>query len=126
MAEPTTHAELSAFNDGWLDAWTRKDIAAIAAMYTEDCAFMDSATAQGLSGRAALVGYLERLFPLMPDWRYHSDELWAIPGGFCARWYCDFAGGRSLRGFDFVQMRGREIARNEVYTHEIRSGAPLS
>ena len=34
--------------------------------------------------------------------------------------------GRGLRGFDFVQMRGREIARNEVYTHEIRSGAPLS
>ena len=81
MAEPTTHAELSAFNDGWLDAWTRKDIAAIAAMYTEDCAFMDSATAQGLYGRAALVGSFERLFPLMPDWRYRSDELWAIPGG---------------------------------------------
>jgi len=119
MAELSRHTELAAFNDAWLDAWTRKDIAGIAAMYTQDCAFMDAGTAKGLTGRAALVGYLEKLFPMMPEWRYRSDELWVIQGGFCARWFCDFAGGRSLRGFDFVQLRGREIARNEVYTHEI-------
>ncbi|MBU6267464.1 MAG: nuclear transport factor 2 family protein [Sphingomonadales bacterium] len=115
----TTHAELSAFNDAWLDAWTRKDIPAIAAMYTEDCRFMDAATARGLAGRAALEGYLGRMFPVVPAWRYWSDELWAIPGGFCARWFCEFEGGRKLRGFDFVQLRGQEIAVNEVYTHEI-------
>jgi len=119
MSVMISHAELVGFNDRWLDAWTRKDIPAIAAMYTEDCAFMDSGTAKGLSGRTELVGYLERLFPAMPEWHYRSDELWVIPGGFCARWFCDFAGGRSLRGFDFVQMRGSQIARNEVYTHEI-------
>ena len=119
MAELTTHAELVAFNDAWLDGWTRKDIAGIAAMYTDDCDFMDAGTAKGLAGRAALVGYLEKLFPLMPDWRYRADALWVIPGGFCARWFCDFAGGRRLRGFDFVQLRGHEIMRNEVYTHEI-------
>ena len=115
----TTHADLAAFNESWLDAWTRKDIAAIAAMYAPDCRFMDAGTDKGLSGRAALVGYLERLFPMMPEWRYYSDELWVIPGGFCARWFCDFSGGRRLRGFDFVQLRGAEIAVNEVYTHEI-------
>ena len=119
MPVDMTRAQLCAFNDRWLAAWSAKDIAAIAAMYAEDCAFMDAATARGLSGRAALTGYLERLFPAMPEWTYRADELWAIPGGFCARWFCDMADGRGLRGFDLVQLRGGLIARNEVYTHEI-------
>jgi len=110
---------LIAFNDRWLAAWTAKDIPAIAAMYAPDCLFMDSATAAGLRGRGALIAYLERLFPAMSEWTYRSDTLWDIPGGFCARWYCDFAGGRSLRGFDFVQLEDGLIAQNEVYTHEI-------
>lgn len=111
--------ELAALNDEWLDAWTRKDIARIASMYTEDCQFMDSATAKGLKSRAVLVAYLEKMFPMMPAWRYRSDMLWPIAGGFCARWFCEMDGGRKLRGFDYVHLRGREIAYNEVYTHEI-------
>ncbi len=111
--------ELKAFNAAWLQAWTDKDIPRIAAMYAPDCQFMDAGTAQGLQGQAALVGYLEKMFPAMPDWTYSADELWPIAGGFCARWFCTFASGRRLRGFDFVQLQDGKIARNEVYTHEI-------
>lgn len=111
--------QMAAFNEEWLDAWTRKDIPQIAALYTEDCSFMDAATVKGLEGRAALVAYLEKIFPAVPQWHYRSDTLWPIDGGFCARWFCEMEGGRRLRGFDFVQLRGRQIARNEVYTHEI-------
>jgi ketosteroid isomerase-like protein len=114
-----THEELRAFNDEWLQAWTDKDVVKIASMYTEDCAFMDAATAQGLQGRAALIAYLESLFPRMHAWTYRSDELWVIPGGFCARWFCDMGAAGQLRGFDYVQLRGREIACNEVYTHAL-------
>lgn len=114
-----TLEEMNALNAEWLQAWTGKDIARIASMYSEDCDFMDAATATGLKGRAALAAYLEKLFPAMPEWKYVADELWQIPGGFCARWYCDMAGGRRMRGFDFVQLRGREIAYNEVYTHTL-------
>lgn len=114
-----TLEEMTDLNAEWLEGWTDKDIAKIAAMYSEDCSFMDAATAAGLKGRAALIAYLEKLFPAMPEWSYSADEIWTIPGGFCARWFCDIAGGRRLRGFDFVQLRGREIVRNEVYTHTL-------
>lgn len=114
-----TQDELEAFNAEWRQAWTDKDIPRIAAMYAEECSFMDAATAGGLRDRAALVGHLEKLFPVMPEWTYRADELWPIPGGFCARWFCEMAGGRRLRGFDFVQLRGHEILRNEVYTHAL-------
>lgn len=111
--------ELSAINSAWLAAWTNKDIPRLAEIYAEDCVYMDASTAGGLKGRAALVAYLEKLFPALPEWKYTADEIWPIPGGFCARWYCDMKGGARLRGFDFVQLRGREIVHNEVYTHAL-------
>lgn len=114
-----TYADLEAFNAAWLQAWTDKDIGRIAAMYAPDCSYKDGATAAGLTGRAALAAYLEKLFPAIPEWRYSPDELWAIEGGFCARWFCEIAGGRRLRGFDFVLLEGGLIARNEVYTHDL-------
>jgi len=83
------------------------------------CTYFDAATAQGLHGRAAVVAYLEQLFPRMPKWRYAADEIWAIDGGFCARWYCDIDGGGRMRGFDFVKLRDGLIAWNEVYTHNL-------
>lgn len=110
-----TTDELNAFNAAWLQAWTDKDIARIAAMYAADCSYVDGANAAGLSGRAALVTYLERLFPHLPEWKYVPDELWPVADGFCARWFCDM-GGKRLRGFDFVVLRDGQIAHNEVYT----------
>lgn len=114
-----THDELAAFNADWLDAWTNKDITRITGMYAEDCVYKDPSTAGGLIGRTALTAYLEKIFESLPPWRYVPDELWPIPTGFCARWYCEIAGGGRLRGFDFVRLRGREIAHNEVYTHTL-------
>ena len=110
-----TPGELEAFNAAWLQAWTDKDIPRIAAMYAQDCSYVDGANAAGLTGRAALVAYLEKLFPHLPEWRYAPDALWPVEGGFCARWFCDM-GPKRLRGFDFVLLRGGLIAHNEVYT----------
>lgn len=110
-----TTDELNAFNAAWLQAWTDKDIARIAAMYADDCSYVDGANATGLTGRAALSAYLEKLFPHLPEWNYLPDELWPVAAGFCARWFCDM-GGKRLRGFDFVLLRDGLIAHNEVYT----------
>ncbi|MBV1687341.1 nuclear transport factor 2 family protein [Novosphingobium sp. G106] len=110
-----TQGELEAFNAIWLQAWTDKDIGGIAAMYAEDCSYVDSANPGGLTGRGALVAYLEKLFPHLLEWRYSPDELWLVKGGFCARWFCNM-GGKRLRGFDFVLMRDGLITHNEVYT----------
>lgn len=107
--------ELNAFNRAWLRAWTDKDIGRIAAMYAEDCSYVDGANAAGLAGRAALTGYMEQLFPHLPEWKYEPDALWPVEGGFCARWFLDM-GGKRFRGFDFVLLRDGLIAHNEVYT----------
>ena len=88
--------------------------------YAEDCLYKDPQTAAGLTGRAALAGYLEGLFAATPPMTYTPDETWPIPGGFCGRWYCEVSGGVArLRGFDLVILRGREIVLNEVYTHAL-------
>lgn len=113
-----TLQQKSAFNDEWLQAWTDKDVAKIASMYAADCDYFDGANSGGLKGRAALTVYLEKLFPVLPEWKYTPDEIWEIDGGFCARWYLDM-GGKRMRGFDFVKLKDGEIAYNEVYTHDL-------
>lgn len=113
-----TLEDLNAFNIEWLRSWTAKDIPRIAAMYAEDCSYKDGANTVGLSGRAMLVAYIEKLFLAVPDWIYTPDEIWPVEGGFCARWFLDM-GAKKLRGFELVLLRGREIVVNEVYTHDL-------
>lgn len=117
-----TLAEMEAFNADWLAAWTAKEAARLVAFYAQDCVYKDPQTAAGLSGREALRTYLEGLFAATPPMTYTPDEVWAIEGGFCGRWYCDIGPGGSagrLRGFDLVRLRGREIVLNEVYVHQL-------
>lgn len=117
-----TLAEMEAFNADWLAAWTAKDVPRLVAFYAHDCVYKDPQTAAGLTGREALTAYLDGLFAATPPMTYTPDEVWAIDGGFCGRWYCDIGEGGSggrLRGFDLVRLRGREIALNEVYVHQL-------
>jgi hypothetical protein len=112
--------EKAAFNADWLAAWTAKDVQKLLTFYAEDCVYMDPQTAGGLKGRAALGPYLTQLFAATPPMTYTPDEIWPTADGFCGRWYCEIGGGAGrLRGFDLVVLRGREIALNEVYTHQI-------
>ena len=110
--------EKSTFNDRWLQAWTDKDIPALEAMYAADCTYNDASTANGLTGRAALIGYLHAMFPRVPAWRYEPDAIWEIEGGYVARWFCQMGEVR-LRGLDFVLLKDGQIIHNEVYTHTL-------
>ena len=121
-----TADEIAAYNAEWLQAWTDKDVPKLAAFYAEDCLYKDNQTAGGLTGRAALTAYLTGLFGATPPMTYTPDETWAIPGGFCGRWYCEIGPGGSLgrmRGFDLVLLKGREIVLNEVYVHPLPPAA---
>jgi hypothetical protein len=111
--------EIATYNDDWLNAWTQKDVEQLAAFYAEDCVYMDTQTTGGLRGRPALRAYLERVFAAAPAMTYAADQVWAIEGGFCGRWFCDMPGGVRRRGFDLVLLRGREIILNEVYVHTL-------
>jgi hypothetical protein len=111
--------DVSEFNARWLAAWTAKDVEALLAFYGDDCVYKDPQTAGGLTGQAALRGYLTGLFAATPAMTYTPDEVWPIEGGFCGRWYCDVAGGQRLRGFDLVILAGDRIVLNEVYVHPL-------
>lgn len=113
--------DIAELNARWLKAWSDKDVDALMAIYAEDCVYKDPQMAQGLTGAAALRGYLAGLFAATPAMTYTPDEVWPIPGGFCGRWYCEIEGGGRLRGFDLVLLRGDRIALNEVYVHQLAS-----
>lgn len=119
--------DIEDFNRRWLQAWSDKDVDRLAAFYSADTRYMDPQTPMGLQGREALRGYLTQLFASTPPMRYVPEEVWAIEGGYCGRWYCvigeDPGAAPALRGFDLVQMRGDEIALNEVYVHTLAGPA---
>jgi hypothetical protein len=114
-----TVTDIARYNADWLKAWTDKHVDRLLEFYAEDCVYKDQQTAGGLTGHAALRGYLTGLFAATPAMTYRPDEVWPIPGGFCGRWYCDIAGAGRLRGFDLVILDGDRIVLNEVYVHPL-------
>jgi hypothetical protein len=111
--------DIEDFNARWLAAWTAKDVPALLGFYAEDCLYKDNNTAAGITGHAALKGYLEGLFGATPPMTYTPDAVWPIDGGFCGRWYCDIGGAGRMRGFDLVILKDGLIAENEVYVHPL-------
>ena len=111
--------DIEDFNARWLAAWTDKDVDRLCGFYSEHTVYKDPQTAGGLTGQAALRGYLTGLFAATPAMTYTPDEVWPIAGGFCGRWYCEIEGGARMRGFDLVILEGDKIALNEVYVHPL-------
>lgn len=115
--------DIADFNARWLKAWTDKDVDVLCGFYTDDCIYKDFQTPAGLVGNDALRAYLTGLFAATPPITYTPDETWPIAGGFCGRWYCEFAGegGKlgQMRGFDLVLLRDGRIVHNEVYIHQM-------
>ena len=111
--------DIEDFNARWLAAWTAKDVDQLCGFYSENTVYKDPQTAGGLTGQAALRGYLTGLFAATPAMTYTPDEVWPIAGGFCGRWYCEIEGGARMRGFDLVILEGDKIALNEVYVHPL-------
>jgi hypothetical protein len=119
-----SQVDIADYNRRWLKAWTEKDVPALGAMYGENVVYRDAQVPNGVKGLPALTGYLEKIFAATPPITYEAEEIWPIPGGFCARWYATMArpdGDVRLRGFDMVLLDGDRIAFNEVYTHTLPS-----
>lgn len=114
--------DIEDFNARWLAAWTAKDVTALLGFYAEDCLYKDNNTATGITGHAALKGYLEGLFGATPPMTYVPETVWAIEGGFCGWWNCYLEVGgekQGLRGFDVVLLDGDRIKTNEVWAQPL-------
>lgn len=113
-------ADLAAFNDDWLDAWSEKDVRRLLGFYADDVLYIDPQVPHGVRGHDDLGGYLSGLFAATPPMRYKAEIIWPGASGYFGRWYCDIEGTtRQLRGFDVVTLRGGRIMFNEVYTHSL-------
>ncbi len=115
--------DIEKYNAEWLAAWSAKDTAKLLTFYAPQITYKDAQVPGGLSGHAALGGYLDQLFAATPPMEYVPEQVWAIAGGFCGRWNCVFEDQtgtrRHLRGFDLVLIESDQIVYNEVYTHSL-------
>lgn len=111
-------AEAKDFSDRWLALWTGNRPEALAAAYAEDAFYRDPGRPGGITGRAALLDYLRRLLARFPDWRWRTDAVFPVEGGFVVRWRATIPVAGAVveeTGMDLVLVRDGLIVRNEVY-----------
>ena len=74
--------------DRWVDAWNRRDLRGLLALYAEDAEFhspfvtlMSSVTAPALRGKAALEAHFEASWAVGPRGRMALEDVHLIDGG---------------------------------------------
>ncbi len=110
-------AAVAAFND----AIHRRDLAAIAALLTEDTVFENTGPAPdgtAYRGKSEVLGFWERWLAANPDARFEVEEV-IVAGPRCTtRWtYHKTRDGRPwhLRGIDVFTVRDGKIAAKLSY-----------
>jgi hypothetical protein len=111
-------AELMAFCQRWLEAWTGNRPEELIKYYSPDAQYRDPARPQGLVGREALLGYFRRLLAANPAWVWVPLEVQATERGCWLKWRATIPTERGEvveEGLDLVELRDGKITRNEVY-----------
>ncbi len=107
----------------WLGTWTGNKPAELLEFYTEDAFYLDPAYPAGLTGRGELAKYFEKLLSRNPDWKWEAVETFNTEKGFTLKWKATIPVKDTLltiQGLDIVEMRGRQISRNEVYFDQVK------
>lgn len=122
--------EMLSLADRFLTAWNTQEVERVLSCYTTDVDYRDPNTRGSVRGGEALRRYLTKLFA---GWRMHwslrEAHLFANGGGCAVLWHAMFQrpGGETtigIDGMDLVEVRGDQIARNEVCFDRARL-APL-
>ncbi len=110
--------EATEFAGRWLPAWTGNQPERLVGFYTEDAFYLDPAMHRGLTGRAALLAYFQRLLAHNPNWVWTQRDAIPMEGGFVNLWHAEIPVGEEVvqcDGVCLVWLRGDLICRNEVY-----------
>ena len=102
----------------WLPAWTGDQPERLIEFYTDDARYLDPGVPQGLTGRAAVLGYFRRLLRRHPAWVWTLRDAVPMAGGFVCLWHASMPVGEEVvesDGVCLVFLRGDLICRNEVY-----------
>ena len=115
------HEEARRLAEEFLAAWNSQDVERVLACYTEDLVYRDPNTRGPIAGRAAFARYLAKLFRSWKmRWALREYFPFATEEGGAFLWKATIApaeGGpaREFEGMDLAVLRGRKLARNEVY-----------
>jgi steroid delta-isomerase-like uncharacterized protein len=73
MTEADTRGATAAMLARWLDAMKKRDVEAVVALVSDDCA-VESMTSGGLSGRAGIRQLYGEWLAAFPDFAVHAEE----------------------------------------------------
>lgn len=102
----------------WLDAWTGNKPSALLEFYSDNAFYLDPAKPAGLTGKAELSKYFEKLLSKNPDWKWEAVEIFPTEKGFSLKWKASIPIKETsliLYGLDIVELTNNLISRNEVY-----------
>ena len=106
--------------DRFLTAWNTQEVERVLSCYTTDVDYRDPNTRGSVRGGEALRRYLTKLFAgWKMHWSLREAYLFENGGGCAVLWHATFQrpGGETtigIDGMDLVEVRGDQIARNEV------------
>ena len=113
LTECTDHAER------WLAAWTGNRPEKLSAFFHPEVVYRDPGRPDGISGIAALDGYLRALLAANPEWVWTPIEVMPTERGYTLKWQATIptrAGEVVELGLDIVELDAAGlITRNEVY-----------
>lgn len=103
------------------EAWNNQDVAALAAIYTEDVVFQNhTAGEEAVKGREAVLAHIAGIFERWPDLRFTSRRLYLAEHVCTSEWTAQATtpDGRSIEwdGVDVMPIRDGAIARKDVYS----------
>jgi ketosteroid isomerase-like protein len=110
--------EARQFCEKWLPTWTGNRPQELSEFYAEDAFYSDPVQRSGLTGRAAILPYLEKLLKHNPEWIWTAEEIIETVKGFTLKWRAEIpVAGQSIveYGLDIVEIVDGRIVRNEVY-----------
>lgn len=116
--------------DRFLSAWNTQAVEQVVSCYTSDVDYRDPNTRGAVRGSEALRRYLTKLFAgWKMHWSLREAHLFEHGEGCAVLWHATFQrpGGETtigIDGIDLVEVRGDQIARNEVCFDRARL-APL-
>ncbi len=116
MTDTTTRETLATI-ERFNEAFSRHDVDAVMALFTDDCVFENTSPApdgERYEGQAAVRAFWERFFAESPRARVEAEDIFAGGDRACVRWRYDWGDGH-VRGVDVFRVRDGKVVEKLSY-----------
>jgi steroid delta-isomerase-like uncharacterized protein len=124
VAGPDSPEQLQELIDRYNDAWNRQDVAAIAAMHTDDIVFHNHTAGERVEGRDAVSAHIAGIFGNWPGMQFSGRSLYLRDALVVQEWTATGThapSGKSATwdGMDILPTRAGRFARKDVYSDSV-------